>query len=363
MKKLFIAATRQNDGKTTVSLGLVLAFKRITQKIGFIKPVGQRYVEVNGQKVDEDSVLIEKVCSLDCHLQDMSPIAIEPGFTKKYLDGRHRNRLIERIKASFKKASSGKELILIEGTGHAGVGSVFELNNATVAKLLRAKVVLISIGGIGRPIDEIVLNQSLFEKVGVPICGVIINKVYPERLEETKEYLRKGLRNYGLDLLGAIPYEQVLSQPTLGQIQNSLKAKVVSGEEFLFRFVSRTVIGAMTPRHALNYLGERGSLLITPGDREDIILAALSMSLNTGGKESSICGIILTGNLKPHPSIIKLLKKAPFSTLSVPSDTYTTASSIHDLIVKIRETDIRKISLAKELVERYVDIDKIYQEL
>ncbi|MFA4843156.1 MAG: AAA family ATPase, partial [Candidatus Omnitrophota bacterium] len=179
MKKVFIAATKQNDGKTTVSLGLICNFKDRFKKVGFIKPIGQRYLEEDGLKIDEDSILIERVCKIKCGLKDMSPIAVEKGFTEKYIVHPDKKSITRQIKESFHRVSRGQDLVIIEGTGHAGVGSVFDHSNAAVAKLLGCKVILISSGGIGRPIDEIILNRALFEKQGVKLLGVIINKVLP----------------------------------------------------------------------------------------------------------------------------------------------------------------------------------------
>jgi BioD-like phosphotransacetylase family protein len=85
MRRIFIAATQQNDGKTTVSLGLILNFQDRFKKVGFIKPIGQRYLEEEGLKIDEDSLLIEEACGIKCGLKDMSPIAVEKGFTEKYI--------------------------------------------------------------------------------------------------------------------------------------------------------------------------------------------------------------------------------------------------------------------------------------
>ncbi len=140
VKRLFIAATRQNEGKTTLSLGLILVLKKRYKNIGFIKPVGQRYVQEGSIKVDEDSVLIERVCGTDCFLKDMSPIAIEKKFTREYLRHPDPNKLAGEIQASFAKVAKGRDLVIIEGTGHAGVGSVFDLSNARVAELLDAPV-------------------------------------------------------------------------------------------------------------------------------------------------------------------------------------------------------------------------------
>ena len=102
-KRLFIAATSQNDGKTTCALGLLKAFGDLAGAIGFIKPVGQRCVTVDDQQIDEDTVLIQKACGLACSLKCMSPVAVGRAFTRKFLDdpGGTRQRLEDAIKESY----------------------------------------------------------------------------------------------------------------------------------------------------------------------------------------------------------------------------------------------------------------------
>ena len=164
--RVFIAATQQNDGKTTTSLGLFAALRRKFGRIGFIKPVGQRFVEIEGQQIDEDSVLINQTFGVQTPLEAMSPIAVEPDFTRRYIEDSNNEQLVRRIQHSFDRAAWENDFVIIEGTGHAGVGSVFDLSNARVAHLLGAKVILVTKGGIGRPIDEVALNKALFDQIG-----------------------------------------------------------------------------------------------------------------------------------------------------------------------------------------------------
>jgi hypothetical protein len=200
------------------SLGLISALKARNMSVGFIKPVGQRYVEVDGHKVDEDSVLIDKVFNLGLHLKDMSPIAVEREFTQKYIAAPNVEPLVASIHKSYALVAENRDIVVIEGTGHAGVGSVFDLSNATVAKMLGAKVAIVSSGGIGRPIDEIVLNRALFEKEGVEVLGAIVNKVAFDKLEKIANFVEAGLKRKGIELLGVVPFRQVLTAPTLRQI-------------------------------------------------------------------------------------------------------------------------------------------------
>src|SRR5881628_2309779 len=208
--RVFIAATRMNDGKTTTSLGLLAALQKFHPRIGYIKPVGQRFVEIAEQKIDEDTVLMDSVFRLNCPLVDMSPIAVEPDFTRKYLQSSNRDVLVKTIEKAFDRVAWEKDFVLCEGSGHAGVGSVFDLSNAQVAKILGAKVIIVTQGGIGKPIDEVSLNKALFDKEGVEIIGVILNKVLPEKIDYITEFARRGLKRKGLELLGVVPHQSIL---------------------------------------------------------------------------------------------------------------------------------------------------------
>src|SRR3954470_11865872 len=220
--RVFIAATRQNDGKTTSSLGLLAAMQKFYPRIGYIKPVGQRFIEIEEQKIDEDIVLMDHVYQLNCPLVDMSPIAVEPDFTRKYLQSSTNDALVKKIQRAFDRVAWEKDFVLCEGSGHAGVGSVFDLSNAQVAKTLGAKVIIVTQGGSGKPIDEVALNQALFEKEGVEIIGVILNKVMGSKIDYITEFAKRGLKRKGLQLLGVIPHQQILSSPTMELIRDEL---------------------------------------------------------------------------------------------------------------------------------------------
>jgi BioD-like phosphotransacetylase family protein len=358
MRKIFIAATKQNDGKTTSSLGLICNFQNKFGKVGFIKPIGQRYLEEEGLKIDEDSVLIEEVCGIKSGLKDMSPIAVERGFTEKYIAKPDRKSITHQIQDAFRRVSKGQDLVIIEGTGHAGVGSVFDHSNAAVARLLGSKVIIISSGGIGRPIDEIVLNKALFEKEGVKVLGVIINKVLPAKYDKINQMVRKGLERKGIEVLGVIPYDPVLARPSIEQILEEGDFELLAGGEFLGRFVPQVIVGAMEPHDAVKYITV-DSLIITPGDREDMIMAVLSSFRDQENKKLKVAGIILSGGITPEAPVMNLLSKAEIPVLLAKSDTYDVATSIHDMTIKIRPQDSEKINAVKKLIKDNVDFDKI----
>jgi BioD-like phosphotransacetylase family protein len=361
MKKIFIAATKQNDGKTTVSLGLVSNFQKLFKKAAFIKPIGQRYLEEEGLKIDEDSLLIEQVCgvcAVKCGLKDMSPIAVEKGFTERYISRPDKQSITDQIKKSFRQVSRGQELVIVEGTGHAGVGSVFDHSNAYVARLLGAKVIIISSGGIGRPIDEILLNKALFDKEGVKVLGVIINKVLANKFDKINRLVRKGLERKGIRVLGVIPYNPLLSMPTIEQILEETNFELLCGKDYLEKYISGAIVGAMQPKDAIKYIID-DSLLITPGDREDMIMMALGCYRNDNKEKLKVAGIILSGGFMPDKSTADLLNKAKIPVLLAKSDTYHVASTIHDLTVKIRPCDTTKINAVIKLIKDNVDLDGI----
>ncbi|MFA6358079.1 MAG: AAA family ATPase [Candidatus Omnitrophota bacterium] len=358
MRKIFIAATKQNDGKTTVSLGIIRNLQEKFEKVGFIKPIGQRYLEEEGQKIDEDSILIEEVCGIKSGLKDMSPIAVEKGFTEKYIVKPDKKNISKQIEDSFRRISKNQDLVVIEGTGHAGVGSVFDHSNATVAKLLSSKVIIISSGGVGRPIDEIILNKALFEKEGVKVLGVIVNKVLPNKFDKINRLVRKGLERKGIDVLGVLPYDPMLARPTIEQILEETDFQIICGKEYLERSVAKVIVAAMEPRDAERYITE-DSLMITPGDREDMILIALNCFRDAAKTRLKICGLVLTCGITPEPKIMELLFNAQIPVLLAKSDTYDVATCVHDITVKIRPADKDKIDAVVKLIKENVDFKKI----
>ena len=359
--RIFVAGTRMNDGKTTTCLGLFAALQQRYEKVGFIKPVGQRFVKIDGQLIDEDSVLLEKIYRVEVPIISMSPIAIDATFTKRYLDSPVGigAELVHKVCDAFDRASWEKNFTLIEGSGHAGVGSVFGLSNARVAKLLRAKAIIVSRGGIGQPIDEIALNKALFDSEGVEVVGAIINKVQSDKMEHIRTYTGRALKRLGVPLLGLLPEEKTLSSPNLKQIQERVSARLLNRYDRLptQRF-DNIIIGAMTATSFLEAILPN-TLLITPGDREDIIIAALSHQENV--EKGSVSGIILTRGIEPSSDLAKRIHNSRIPVIITDSDSYTVASRIHGMTVKTQPEDEDKIPLIKELVQKNIDLNQIVE--
>ncbi len=275
MRQLYLAATGMNRGKTTVALGLLAALHDRGLNIGFTKPVGQRYAIVDSQPADEDAILMRSALGLSDALTEMSPVHIPRGFTKSYIRGEVTPDLPARIRKAHATLATRHDLLLVEGTGHAGVGSVIGLSNAQVARLLKAPAVIVAEAGVGRPIDEIVLNSALFARHGVDVVGAIVNKVDAAAHPSLPEILRDGLARHGIELLGMLPYRPLLSNPTLSMLVEQVRGEVLSQSEDLDRVIEHVAIGAMQPRHLIERVGP-GSLLIIPGDRTDVIHAVVA---------------------------------------------------------------------------------------
>ena len=358
IKNVFLSAIHQNAGKTTIALGLYKIFQGRKLKAAFIKPIGQQYIIANRLKIDKDSYLIGEVFHCWKKFKEMSPITVGRGYTEKYIFHPEKEKLRRQIAESFKSLSHGKNVVIVEGTGHAGVGSVIDFSNADVAAMLNSKVIIISEGGIGKTIDEIILNKALFDLKKVEILGVIVNKVLPQKYKKIKRSVGQGLKNKGIRLLGVIPHDPILSHPTVEQVMDQLDLKLICGKSHLSNHVENAIVAAMEPHNMITYLKE-GTLIITSGDRIDNILVSVSSHLLSKGKKFRVSGIILTGGLVPNPNIINLLKKSKIPVLLAASDTYKVAARVELLTCKIQKTDKDKIAEATRLVRKYVDVNAI----
>jgi BioD-like phosphotransacetylase family protein len=376
MRHVYLAATGQNRGKTTVSLGVLDGFHKRGLSTGFIKPVGQRTVIEDGVAADEDAVLMKAVFGLSEPLDQMSPVHIPRGFTQAYIEGRVVEDLPSRIREAHAAFRAHRDILLIEGTGHAGVGAVVGLSNAVVASLLGAPAIIVSEGGVGRPIDEIVLNAALFERHGVRVAGAIVNKVDIIAKPDLALTLERGLARHGIPLLGVLPYRPILSNPTLAMILEGVQGETIHPGPDLDTVVGGVAIGAMEPEHMLQWVDPR-TLVIVPGDREDLILAIATAHLMgpaSGGNPAggpagagdprwigAAVGLVMTGGYRPRQPILDAIRRADLFATLVPQDTYAVASEIHDLLVKTHASDREKIAEIKALVWEYLFIDRVLE--
>ncbi|MEO8571124.1 MAG: AAA family ATPase [Chloroflexota bacterium] len=359
MRHVYLAATGQNRGKTTVSLGVLDGFQRRGLSASFLKPVGQRTVIEDGVPADEDAVLMKQVFGLGEPLTQMSPVHIPRGFTQAYIEGDVVEDLPARIRAAH-AAFADREILLIEGTGHAGVGAVVGLSNAYVASMLGAPAVIVSEGGVGRPIDEIVLNAALFESHGVKVAGAIVNKVDLDAKPQLAQTLERGLARHGIPLLGVLPYRPILLNPTLAMVLEGVHGETIHTGPDLDQVIGGIAIGAMEPEHMLERIGPR-RLVIVPGDRIDVIGAIVEDRLRTKGEGDGALGLVLTGGYRPAERVLDAIRAADLFATLVAADTYQVASELHDLLVKTHPADAGKIAEIKALLWQYLFIDRVLE--
>lgn len=359
-KAIFIAATGQNVGKTTLCLGIIAGLQKRFSSVGFIKPVGQQHVRVDDEtNVDKDVVLFKNHFNLPASWSDMSPVIIPAGFTRDFLDGKFsESAMLDNIAASFEKIACENDYTVVEGTGHVGVGSIANINNAMVASRLGLDMVIIASGGLGSAYDELFLNFAMCQHYGVQVRGVILNRVLADKREMLLEYFPKALKAWNIPLIGFVPYNAFLSQPTMQDFSALFKAPLLSGKKHRYRHFqhSRLVADSVEAYTSEMIYNE---LVITPACREEIILANINNHLlvakNEGRDFSG--GMILTGFRQPTPAIIAKIQESEIPVLYAPLCSYDVMKMITSFTSKIRTEDVLKVQKAISLVERNLDFD------
>jgi BioD-like phosphotransacetylase family protein len=361
---LYIAGTGQHSGKTLVSLGLMMSLRAAGLEARYMKPVGQRTVNMDGKRVDEDVALLINACHLRSTPEAASPVTLPSGFTRDFLMcGGETHDLEQRIRDGFAEVADGADIIIVEGTGHAGVGSVVDLSNARVAALLGAEVIMVTSGGIGKPIDELCLNQALFAREGVPLFGVVFNKVLASKMKETREPVYAWAAHHDQNILGMIPYDGLLSKITVSQIADETGAMVHSGHCSLGCLIEKFIVGAESPHRFLAHFGP-GVLALIPGDREDLVLAAVSAAHTSVGSDGrSTSAICLTSGILPHPNTMAIVKRTSIPLIAVEEGMFKAASRISDLVAKMTAAELEKVDRAQQIVSAHLDFSTLEERL
>lgn len=361
-KNIFIAATAKDAGKSTVSLALIHKLTTMGKKVGFMKPVGQRWLPSQWGDLEEDVILMKKVFQFEDDPGLMNPVVVRRGFTEEYMDKLIKPDIEADIIDAYKKLSFGKDYMIIEGTGHAGVGAVIGKSNAEVAAILDSDVIIVVKGGVGSTIDQLDLNLSYFRSRGVNVIGIIANKVIPSKLEKITKYLKKYCTINKLKLFAVIPYSPILSNPTLGQIINELKPELISDIGDRNRVVDDFLVGASTLEEFIEIYKEKmGNLmLIIPSTRMDIIFSLSNINKIIEKSQSNLLSILFSGMSAPSETLIKALSPGNINLIWKKGDTFTVTSKLSAISIKTRWEDQYKI---KEIQGAVADLLRLKQIL
>ena len=358
-KAVFIAAAEPNSGKSLVALGLVNMLLGQARRVGYFKPIID-YDPAQGPDPHVDTVVK--------HFKLPLPYADTYAYTRpealRLIEADAQGELIDAVICKFKHWEDHYDFTVVEGSDFLGPGTAFEFDaNLSIAKNLGVPVVLV-VSGEGKSTAQMVSSVLTllrsFEGREVPVLLVVANRVVPAQAEDVRALLRSQLPQ-GV-LLAVIPEDPNLLHPTMREIQAGLAGKLLFGEAGLGGQVDNYIIGAMQVPQFLNYLKDN-VLIVTPGDRGDIIVAALQA--NTSANYPRVAGLVLTAGSEPDPPIMRLLEGLPgvMPILAVPMGTFETTTRVAGIRSRFSPDNPKKIQLAINTFERHVDVRALEEKL
>ncbi len=358
-KSIYVAATSQHVGKTTSTLGLVSAFRNKGIDIGYCKPVGQQYIMHNGLQVDKDVVLFSDLLGFTPNPAIHSPVILGNGATTDFLDDPSLFSYEKDILFASHALKKQHEWVLYEGTGHPGVGSVVDMSNADVAKLTQSGVIMVAEGGIGSTIDQLSMCLEKFNRLDVPIVGVILNKVLPDKQEKVRHYVSKWLDKLHIPLLGTMPFDKTMGFPLLQTITDTVKGTPIYNTDKLNNKVEGFIAGSLISPEELK--GKTENLLLVVGvNRLDLAIEdTMNVMEQLGIKDPPFSGIIATGYGEISDSTIEYVQKFKIPLIHTMLETYGAVVKIARIEVKINQQTPWKVSRAIEMIEQNIDLDYI----
>ena len=352
MHTLFLAPTGFGGGLNSISLGLIRTLEGAGLKVGFFKPIAQPFPVDQGR--ERSCILVEKTLNLP----SPEPLALEQ-VERQLADG-ELDLMLEEVVSRFQQAAAGKDVVIVEGMVPTTSSDYTSRINTQLAKSLDAEIILIAAQGkdsIKRMAERIEIQAQQFGGAKDPkVLGVILNKVksedgVPAFVERLKEHLPL-LGSSDFQLLGAIPFAEELNALRTRDIVELLGAQVLNAGEADQRRVGKIVLCARAVPNTVQLL-RSGVLVVTPGDRDDIILAASLASLN-GEK---LAGLLLTGDFTPDPRILELCKTAlagGLPVMMVSTNSYDTANNLFGLNKETPSDDIERASLVTDYIAKHL---------
>jgi phosphate acetyltransferase len=355
---IYLTTTEPFSGKSIIALGLMNLLASKTEKLAYLKPI------VSGGLKDKDRrlELIKEHFKLAQSYEEMFVFSRKKAI--KEINSGNESFLIDSVIDRFKKLQEKADFTVVEGTDFLDVNTNVEFDgNISIAKNLGIPAAII-LNGAKRSVPEIVdLAQATtngFLNRGVQVLFLVANKVTPGQEKEITDRLVAVLPKE--ILVTSIPMRDELSNPTMEEIRDSLGAKVLFGENLLSNRVSKSIVGAMQLRNFLDRL-EPNTLVVTPGDRADLILGAFQA--NVSRNFGKIAGMVLTGGILPEAPIIKLLDglETVLPVLQVGEGTFNVVTRVNEIRARISPDDKEKIALAIRLFEDAVDEDALSERL
>ena len=358
-KSIYIATTEPNSGKSLLSLGILRMMLTKSSRVGYFRPIIN---DKDGSGIDHHTKTAIDFFELDLKYQDS--YAYEQKEVLQLLAQDKIDVVLNTVIEKYKKLEAQFDYVLVEGSDFSGERLFTELDiNLNIAKNLGIPAMIVA-SGIGKNAQDFtdslfITYQSFIEKE-VDVIGIVANKVTREDLEIVTEKLHHKIPSSVQ--ISIIPKIDFLNNPTVKEVTETLNGKVLFGDVFLDNTIGNFTTGAMQLRNYLVHL-EEDTLVITPGDRADIILGALQA--NVSSNYPKVAGIILTGGLMPEESILKLIEgvQSTVPVVSVDGNTFSVANKVGAVKSKIYATNEKKILMALDIFDTYVNSELLAESL
>jgi uncharacterized protein len=343
MEKIVVASTNKSAGKTSICAGVMEAAGK---KFGYLKPLGDRLVYSRKRLWDHDAAYMSDEFTKSENPEDLT-LGFEHGKLRYMYDKKTVRKKIIEMAA---KAAKGKDAVLIEGGSELWHGASVNLDAISVSNFLGAKLVLVVDGDDFDVMDDIFFMDNYLDTSGVKFAGIIINKI--KDLEDFRETYGAELRKMHVNVLGMIPKIEGLTYYSARYLADRIFAKNLTGETGINKEIKNIYVGDISASAALTNTSfkKEDKLVITSGDRSDMIIAAL---------ESSTSCIVLTNNILPHANIISKAIEAQIPILSVAQDTYQTATQIERMEVLLTKEDREKTALLGEMMKKHLKLKEL----
>ena len=357
-KRIFIGATGQNCGKTTISVSLMHLARKKYAKVGFIKPIGPKIDYFNDFMVDMDALLMARAYGMEEDIALMSPVALHKNFTRDYLNGDLSDLdLAGCIVKAVEELDSKYDFLIIEGAGHGGVGSVIGLNNARIASMLEAPVMIVTESGIGRVIDAVNLNLSLYEREKADVRAVMANKLLTSKRDSILSYLRKGFAPAGLNVIGGFNYSPILANPTLSHISRLLDLPLHGNPDDRSRIIHHIQLGAASSQKVIDGLLE-STLMVLTSSRDELIVT-LSSLYHIPAYRANVAGMVIAGHTPVAKITQQILDESTIPYIRIEKSTAEAFLALKEDVAKISAEDQEKLNWIKANAEKDIDFEAI----